>query len=201
MSEIQLTPPEPRQMTVTAADDAHEEVFALMSMALDGLLEAQETERLEVLMKEDPGVRATWQQWQKMDNLLTTVVRAEPEVGFVARFEQHLAVRERRERSRRRALFGAAALVGWSLAAAVLVFVGWILVSTQTQWMNGFVRELVLYTSSVSIWMRALQSSLSATVSAPQSLAIAICYMAGAAVMLSTWLWFLRRTTREETAS
>lgn len=152
-------------------------------------------------MKEDTGLRATWQQWQKMESLLTTVVRAEPEDGFVMRFERRLAVREQNERARRRVLLGAAALVGWLLAIATFVLVAWFLVSNQSQWMNGFVRELVLYSSTATIWMGALQSSARATVSAPQSLAMAVSYMAGAAVMLSTWLWFLRRTTREETAS
>lgn len=206
MSEIQMTPPQNRQdehahVPLAAADDAHEEAFALMSMALDGLLDAQETERLEALMKEDTGLRATWQQWQKLENLLTTAVRAEPEPGFVARFEERLSVREARERQRRRTLFGAAALAGWLLTGAALVFLGWILVSNQSQWMNGFVRELVYYPSAAMIWVRALRSSWSATVGEPQSLTMAICYMMGAAVMLSTWLWFLRRTTREETVS
>ena len=181
--------------------DAHEEAFALMSMALDGLLDARETERLEELMKEDAGLRATWQQWQKLEGLLTTVVRAEPAAGFVVRFEQRLFVREQREPSRRRALIGAAAIIGWLLAVAVLLFVGWIVVSNQSQWMNGFVRELVYYPSAAMIWMRALRSSWSATVGEPRTLAMALIYMTGAAVMLSTWLWFLRRTTIEETVS
>jgi hypothetical protein len=83
----------------------------------------------------------------------------------------------------------------------VLVLVGWIFVSNQSQWMNGFVRELVYYPSAAMIWMRALRSSWSATVGEPQSMILALSYMAGAAVMLSTWLWFLRRTTRQETVS
>ena len=180
---------------------AHEEALALMSMALDGLLDAQETERLEELMKEDAGLRATWQQWQKLESLLTTVVRAEPATGFVARFEQRLVVREQQERSRRRAIMGAAAIFGWLLTVAVLLFAGYVLVSNQSQWMNEFVRELVYYPSAAMIWMRALRSSWSATVGEPRTLAMALIYMTGAAVMLSTWLWFLRRTMIEETVS
>ncbi len=206
MSELQMTPPihenEPATPVVAdVVDDAHAEAFALMSMALDGLLDAQETERLEALMKENGGLRATWQQWQKLESLLTTVVRAEPEAGFVNRFEERLVARELRERTRRRNLIGAAALTGWVLSFAALVFVGWLLLSNQSQWMNSFVRELVYYPSAAMIWIRALRSSWSATVGEPQSLVMALSYMAGAAVMLSTWLWFLRRTTVEETAS
>ncbi len=206
MSEIQMTPPHNRQevsadLHGAATEDAHEEAFALMSMALDGLLDAQETERLEELMKEDTGLRATWQQWQKLESLLTTVVRADPAPGFVARFEERLSLREARDRRRRRTLFGAAALAGWLLIGAVLAFLGWFLVSNQSQWMNDFVRELVYYPAAVMIWTRALRSSWSATVGEPQSLMMALSYMTGAAVMLSTWLWFLRRTTREEIVS
>ena len=191
----------PGVLIAPTSANAHEDALALMSMALDGLLDARESERLEELMKEDTGLRATWQQWQKLENLLTTAVRAEPETGFVARFEQRLAAREKRTRARRRALFGAAALTGWLIIIATLICIGWILASNQSQWMNEFVRELVYYPSAAMIWIRALRSSWSATVGEPRSLAMALIYMAGAAVMLSTWLWFLRRTTIEEIVS
>ena len=204
MSELQMPPQmsEPdAQSSATTDGDSREEAFALMSMALDGLLDAQETERLEVLMKQEAGLRTTWQDWQKMDSLLTSAVHADPEAGFVLRFEKRLAVKEQRARSRRRVAYGAVAVVAWLLSLVALGFVGWLLVSNQSQWMNGFVRELVYYPSAVVIWVRALRATLSATVSEPQSIAMTFCYMAGAAVMLSTWLWFLRRTTREEIVS
>ncbi len=184
-----------------AAADTGDEAFALMSMALDGLLDARETERLEVLMKEDNGLRITWQHWQKMDSLLTAVPRAEPEAGFVTRFEARLAVKEQREQARRRFAFGAVAAVAWLIAIVALASVAFLLLSNQSQWMSGFVRELVFYPSAAVIWVRALQATLSATVSEPQSIVMTLSYLTGAAVMLSTWMWFLRRTTREEIVS
>jgi anti-sigma factor RsiW len=181
--------------------DAHDEAYVLMSLALDGLLDGEDDARLQALLKDDAALAETWQQWQKLDTLFGDVARAVPAEGFVARFEKHLDERERREVVQRRLLIGATATLAWIITLAVLAVLSWQLVVNQTQWMNDFVRELVYYPSAVTIWWRAVLSSFSATVSEPQSLALATAYAASAMVLLYVWLRLLRRTTREEVAS
>lgn len=185
----------------TGIADAHEEGLLLMSMALDGLLSAEEEARFLSLIAEDDAMDASWKQWQKVDALLEQMPRAVPAGDFVARFEMRLDKKERWAGVRQRLGLAALAVLGWVGAAVVVIAAGWYIWANQTQWMSGFVRELVYYPSAVSIGLRAAQSTLSATVSEPQSIAVVCSYVAAGALLLAAWLWFLKRTTREEVVS
>ncbi|MGL4647827.1 MAG: hypothetical protein ACRC1H_00360 [Caldilineaceae bacterium] len=181
--------------------EATDEAMLLMSLALDGLLDEADENRLQLMLAADGGLRETWRTWQKMDVIFSELPSAAPEAGFVVRFEQKLAMRERSARRRRQALFASAAVVAWFSTAAVVVLMGWALLSNQTQWMNDFVRELVFYPSAAAIWLRAVQTSLGALIGEPESLAMGACYTVAVGVLLYGWLLLLRRTTREEVVS
>jgi anti-sigma factor RsiW len=181
--------------------DSHDEALVLMSLALDGLLDEADENRLQLMLAADAGLRETWRQWQKVDTTFAAMPHAEPETGFVERFALKLSVREQRARRRRQALFASAAVVAWFSTAAVVVLLGWTLLSNQTQWMNDFVRELVFYPSAAAIWLRAVQTSLGALIGEPESLAIGSAYAVGVGLLLYGWLLLLRRTTREEVVS
>ena len=181
--------------------DAQGDALMLMSLSLDGLLESDDEARLQQLLAMDAGLRETWRQWQKVDLLFAEQPHAAPEAGFGERFTIKLEARERRARLRRQALFVSAAVVAWVSTAAMVVLLGWTLLSNQTQWMNDFVRELVFYPSAAAVWLRAVQNSLGALIGEPQSLAISVGYAAAAGLLLYGWLLVLRRTTREEVIS
>lgn len=206
MTETFKTPVPPGAGPIAAGDattlaDAHDEAMLLMSLALDGLLDEADENRLQLMLAADAGLRDTWRTWQKMDALLVELPHAEPSAGFVGRFEQNLEARERRARRRRQALFASAAAVAWLSTAAVVVLLGWALLSNQAQWMNDFVRELVFYPSAAAIWLRAVQTSLSALIGEPESLALVSSCAVAASLLLYGWLLVLRRTTREEVVS
>lgn len=186
------------KIDVTAA---HEEGLLLMSMALDGLLSDDEEARLLALLADDESLDEEWKQWQKVDSLLAGVPRAAPAGDFVARFDVRLDRRLRRAAVVRRGVFLSLAVVAWLGALVMLGTLGWYLWANQTQWMSDFVRELVYYPSAVSIWLRAVRSTFSATISEPQSFAVACGYAAATAMLMVGWLWFLKRTTREEVVS
>ena len=181
--------------------DAQDDALMLMSLSLDGQLESADEARLQQLLAADAGLRETWRQWQKVDVMFAELPHAVPEAGFAERFTLKLEARELRTRRRRQALFVSAAVVAWFSTAAMVVLLGWTLVSNQTQWMNDFVRELVFYPSAAAVWLRAVQSSLGALVGEPQSLAMSVGYAAAAGLLLYGWLLVLRRTTREEVIS
>jgi len=181
--------------------DTHGEALLLMSMALDGLLDDAERNRLDLLLAHEPGLRETWRNWQKLHTTLTSVPHAQPAGDFVARFEHKLNRRERSARRRRQAIFATAAIVTWVSTAVAIVLLAWALFSNQTEWMNDFVRELVLYPSAAAITLRAVQTSLSALIGEPESLAFAAACTTALAALLYGWLLILRRTTREEIAS
>jgi anti-sigma factor RsiW len=176
----------------------HDEALMLMSLALDGLLDEADENRLQLMLAGDNSLRETWQQWQRVDSTFSTLPRAVPSEGFVVRFEENLARRERTARRRRQALFAGAAVVAWVGTVAMVLLLGWTVVSNQTQWMNDFVRELVFYPSAVAIWWRAVVSSANAVVGQPESLVIGTGYAAAVALLLAAWVMVLRRTTRVE---
>lgn len=181
--------------------DAHEEGFMLMSLALDGLLNEEEEARLFSLIADDEALDTSWKQLQKVDALLTQTPRAIPAADFTARFDSRLDKKMGRARVRKRIALAMLAIIGWLSVVTVVAAAGWYLWANQTQWMSDFVRELVYYPSAVSIWTRAVQSTLSATLSEPQSIAFVFSYAAAGALLLTGWMWFLKRTTREEVVS
>lgn len=183
------------------ATDDPDAILIWMSLALDGLLDEADEERLYARLAVDASLRETWRAWQKVDLICHQTPHAQPEAGFGARFVERLAVAQGRARRRQQVFFAAAALVAWIGLVVLVGLLGWILLSNHSQWMNGFVRELVFYPSAVAVWMRAARSSLSVFVGEPQSLAVGAGYMAACAVVLYGWLIVLRRTTREEVVS
>lgn len=203
--KFEQTSAPPGEANVEAASldtfDAQDDALMLMSLSLDGLLESDDEARLQQLLAMDAGLRETWRQWQKVDLLFAEQPRVAPEAGFGERFTIKLEARERRARLRRQALFVSAAVLAWVSTAAMVVLLGWTLLSNQTQWMNDFVRELVFYPSAAAVWLRAVQNSLGALIGEPQSLAISVGYAAAAGLLLYGWLLVLRRTTREEVIS
>ena len=104
-----------------------DQVAALMSLALDGLLVAGDQERLMQHLAECPGCRLEWEAMQRVSALLGASPVVGPPLGFAIRVERRLA-----EKSRRRCrLFGGVAiltgslsLVGATIAAVTIVVVG-----------------------------------------------------------------------------
>lgn len=182
-------------------DDQRDEARMLMSMALDGMLDAAEEERLNGWIAADAALGEEWKQWQKMDTLFTGALRCVPAAGFAERFELCLDNHEQQARRRQRVVLGVATTVGWLGALAALLCVGWIVLANQSQWMNGMARELVYYPSAMGIWLQAVQSSLGATLSEPQSAAIAGGYLAATGLLMYGWVRLLRRTTRVKVIS
>jgi anti-sigma factor RsiW len=181
--------------------DAHDEAFMLMSLALDGLLGPDELARLQQLVAADPALGGTWRRWQNMDVALAAMPHAEPAPGFVSRFDARLTRAERRARLRRGFLFALTAAFVWTALFVTVAAIGWLLVMSQVQWMNGFVRDLAIYPSAAATWFRALWTSLSATVGEPQTLILLVGYGCFTLALLGLWFRFLQRSTQGEVVS
>jgi anti-sigma factor RsiW len=169
----------------------------LMSMALDGLLDHDERTRLESRIAADPALDEMWQQWCKVDVAFVETPRQLPVVGFTNRFEARLEQKLARERTRQRVIMAAVATVVWT---AVLVIAGvllWFLLMNQGELMGAVARETAYYGRAIGIGIGALQTTASATFSAPQSMVIALAYAVATAGLLYVWVRFLRRTTYE----
>jgi hypothetical protein len=83
-----------------------------MSLALDGMLSSTETRLLHSHMATCPLCASTWQAMQQASSMLRAAPFAEPEPGFVERFEARLAYQaEQRRRTMIWMLLGIGAIV------------------------------------------------------------------------------------------
>lgn len=180
---------------------AHDEALMLMSLALDGLLDSQDEARLCEIVTADSGLDETWQHWQRMNRLLVSTPRVQPEAGFALRFEQKLDRQMHRARVRNAIIYTTAAMLVWALTVAGLAGIGWLVVTSQAQWMNDFVRELAVYPSALFTWLRAVWTTISAIAGEPQTAALLFGYGLMVMALLGWWFRFLQRRTQLERVS
>lgn len=69
-----------------------------MSLALDGMLGPTETHLLHAHVASCPSCAATWKAIRQVSSMLRAAPMAEPQPGFVARFEARLAYQAERRR-------------------------------------------------------------------------------------------------------
>ena len=109
-----------------------EQMTALMSLALDGLLQEQDRRRLEQHLDVCPSCRGEWEAMREIETLFESSPMVGPPLGFAIRVDRRLAEKDRR----RRRLFGGMAVVtsglslaGLTVAALVIVvaaIVAWV---------------------------------------------------------------------------
>lgn len=176
-------------------DDA-EELEALMSLALDGLLEEEEALRLDVLLAADAGVAAEWQSWQSLDAALRRAPVVEPSSAFLAGVEHKIAQWERRRRLRTGIMVGVAAVLLWGSALVALFSLGAFFLANQAVWLNELIHGIAIGWVWVSGMARMVWSAATHFAATPEALALGVCYGMLAAVMLGFWIRLLRKTTR-----
>lgn len=108
---------------------AHHDYSELMSLALDGMLNAGEQQHLDQHLADCPACQRTWSTWQRVSHVLTVEPFAGPAQGFALRFDN---VMQRQERRHERVLAGWV-LAGGTLAVLALIVLGTAL--TTTLWM------------------------------------------------------------------
>lgn len=120
-----------------------EQVSLWMSLALDGMLDADHGQRLEKHLVLCPGCQVQWQTMQHISTVLADAPMAGPPLGFAVRVERRLAERARK----RRQWFGGAAVLTSSLSLAgitvatvlllVLGLLAWSQLGSQTSVQQG----------------------------------------------------------------
>jgi predicted anti-sigma-YlaC factor YlaD len=91
-----------------------EEMTALMSLALDGLLEDSDRQRLGEHVATCATCQQEWEAMQQISALFQASLQVGPSLGFATRVERRLGEQTRK----RRQLFGGLALLGSSLSLA-----------------------------------------------------------------------------------
>lgn len=206
MSESRATMQSNEQFNDRAADHSGnapaEEFSLLMSLALDDLLDEEESQRFDELLAKYSAFAEEWQSWQELDRSFKLTPSVAPPASFVHDVEMRLLQQERR----RRLFWGiglgtlvvllCVGLIGGAVAlSAYLLF-------NQAGLLTEVVRTLAYVSVSIQNWFDTVLAAASTLVGTPQARTFAVLYLVVAGMLLAGWLRLLRRSTRlVETAS
>ncbi len=129
-------------LTTRATPTAQHDYSPLMSLALDGMLSAEEQQRLDQHLTACPTCQQTWGKWQRIAHVLTVEPFAGPSLGFTLRLDSAM---QRREQRRERRL-AAGILVGGTLAVLTLLLLSVTLTAT------------LLMTNAPGLWARVVET-------------------------------------------
>ena len=173
---------------------AGDELAWLMSLALDDEIGAADEARLNALLIAEPGCDEQWQVWQAVDAELHAVPVVLPPVDFVAKFEQRLAIQERRRQLRTGAMFGVLAVFLWSSVLLSVVAVGVSVWANQGIWMGGAIGTVTDWGAALGQLWVGLATAATALLTAPETRILAGGYVALAFAILTGWFLALRRS-------
>ena len=174
-----------------------DELDWLLSLALDDQLDEQEAARLETLLAQEPNCMERWNAWQAVDSYFQQVPAVLPPVDFAAKFDERLAIRERRHRLRTGVIFGLVAVALWGSAIGGTVLLGALLWTNQSVWLGGLIHNIAYWWSALVQFGRAFGNAGEALWAAPQTRAVVLCYFLVAMGILATWFTFLRSSLHE----
>ncbi len=172
-----------------------EEFILLMSMALDGLLDEREKQRLEGLAERHPALAAQWASWQRMDQELHAAEHMAPPPDFVRNVEAALLKQEGRRRVVWGAAFGVLAALLWiGLLAGTLALGAYALFNG-----SAALSALLHNAAYTATWIRdawqTLWGATAALLGTQQARLFALSYALVTAALLLGWVYFLRRST------
>ena len=178
------------------AECAHSErITALMSLALDGMLESGNRQRMEKHMKTCVTCRAEWQAMTQVSALLESSPAVGPPLGFAIRVERRL---EEKSKKKKRAFGGVAALtgslsmVGATVAALLVIVLGiaawrWFDTSPTLQQGTQTVTKVASGVGLVGKGASLFLGDLLLRYGAPLVIVLGI----GLMVLLAIWAWLL----------
>lgn len=174
---------------------AHDDYGMLMSLALDGQLEDEETAKLQVHLKHCPPCAQQWQLWQTIDTRFRAAPLVAPPVDFVARVEKRVHQQERRRHFRVGVLLSLLTFVLWAAGLIGTAIVLGFLVYNQVEWLTNLLHWATLAWSAVSIFGQSLWQVAANLVDNPATIGIMIGYLVLAMLILGSWTRFLQRST------
>ncbi len=173
-----------------------EEMYWMMSLALDGLLDEADQARFDDYCVHYPAVAGLWDEWQKLDRQLEKLPHVEPAPGFSDRFVLRLAEHEAQQQQRVLALSLLAAFFVTLFAAAAIIGTGAYILSAQGSWLGEQLHNLVYASVTVNRWLDSFAGSLAALATTPQAQALGMMYVVVAIIMVFGWVQLLRRSAR-----
>jgi len=200
-SHEHIAPDAEKRETETAQhDDIHDAAYVeftlLMSLALDGLLDAEQERQFQADLARYPLLAEQWQLWQELDGMLASAPAMEPPADFVQTFDGRLARRERRRRFWLGMTIGTLAVCMWTVILTGVVSVGAYVLTNQSDWLSQLVHNVAYLFSVAATWVETISTTTAAVANMPQTWGIALGYAALTAIILTLWTRFLRRSTQ-----
>jgi anti-sigma factor RsiW len=174
-----------------------EEITALMSLALDGLLDDRDRQRLQQHLITCATCRQEWEAMQQISALFEASPLVGPSLGFATRVERRIG----EETKKRRRVFGGVALLTSSLSLAgvtviTLIVLGlgiaawrWLESTSSAQQESQAVSQVVSGMSLVGRGASLFLGDLLLQYGAPLVLVLGISL----AVLVTLWVWLYRK--------
>lgn len=178
-----------------ARDGDHSEYLLLISLELDGMLEADERVRLDGHMEVCGACRAQRQLWLAIDSRLHQAPTPVPAPGFAHSVTQRLASRERRRNLQVGVMLTVFTLLVWSLGLiGVCILTGAVVYTNMERFAETglFLSEALAVAGVVGQSLWEIIVELTAT---PAALGVASGYMVVAVAALAVWCIVIQRTT------
>lgn len=172
-----------------------ERMTALMSLALDGMLDSSDRQRLEQHMKTCVACRTEWQAMAKVAVLFEDSTAVGPPLGFAVRVERRLedqAKKKRRTFGGLAVATGSLSLIGATVAAVLILVLGiaaWRWFDTSPSIQEG-TQTLTQVASGVGLMGKGASlflGDLLLRYGAPLVLVLGV----GLLVLLGVWAWLL----------
>ena len=174
----------------------HSEYLMLISLALDGMLDADEQKRLDGHLEQCRGCRGQWLLWQAIDDRLRAAPVPVPAPGFSREVAQRLARQERLRNLRIGVMLTVFTLLVWSLGlVGVCVMAGGILYTNlgRLEETGQFLNEVWAVAGVVgqSLWEVIVEITATST-----ALGVASTYLFVVVAALAVWCVVIQRTTQ-----
>ena len=174
----------------------HSEYLMLISLELDGMLDAGEKERLDGHLERCSACRAEWQLWQALDNRLREAPTPMPTPGFAQSVAQRLALQERRRNLQIGVILTVFTVVVWSLGLVGVCALAGTLIYTNLERLTEtglFLSEAWAVAGVVgqSLWDVIVELTATST-----ALGVASTYLVVVIAALAVWCVIIQRTTQ-----
>jgi len=186
--------PDDNLHTVPAAVEA--EFMLLMSLALDNMLDREEARQFQQHLAAYPALADEWRRWQELDSELQSTPSALPPAGFVELFEMALLYRERRRRLLWGVGIGVVVTLLWLGVMVGAMSLGAFVMFGQSAWLTELVRNAAQLSATMNNGLVIVTNALASVFSTEQARMFILFYTVAAALMLTGWVFLLRRTTR-----
>ncbi len=173
----------------------------LMSLALDGQLDAPEQARFDALVANHEELALAWKAWQWIDSEFDATPSLTPSTGFVQRFELRLAEEEKQRQQRVLLLSVSVALMALMVVFLSTAGVGAFVLLTQGQWLGEQVRTLTLAYTSVNLWFASGLDTVASVAQMPQAQFGGLLYALLMVGLVVAWVQLLRRSARLDSQS